>query len=396
MQRDPVVKILVGAGVALAALTLVGLVILWPEQSDLPRSPLLAPAKTERAQIRSLRDVACGQQQGLGGDCVRVTAEIQSGADEGESVEFTVAGVGDVLGIGDKIRVFKNPQPAARSEVGGIPIDPYTFTDFERRSPILWLAIMFAVLVVVTGRWQGLRALAGLGASLAIVVFFLVPAILEGSSPTQIAFVGALAVMIATLTLTHGLGFKTLAAGLGTAVSLALTLLLANIFTDLVHLTGLASEEASFLRATQSQVSVQGLLIAGMVIGALGVLDDLTVSQSSTVMALRRANPEMGFRELYTSALGVGQDHIAATVNTLVLAYAGASLPVLLLFSLADTSLASAVNFESVAEAIVAMLVGSIGLIAAVPVTTALAALLATRLGPAELAEADPAHVHAH
>jgi uncharacterized membrane protein len=129
-----------------------------------------------------------------------------------------------------------------------------------------------------------------------------------------------------------------------------------------------------------------------MVIGALGVLDDLTVSQSSTVMALRRANPKLGFRALFRAALAVGHDHIAATVNTLVLAYAGASLPVLLIFSLADTPLAEAVNFESVAEAIVAMLVGSIGLIAAVPITTALAAVLAARIEPSGLMPS--AHTH--
>ncbi len=390
------VKVLVAAGIALAAITSIGLLVLWPEQGELPRSPLLAAPNTERAEIVGIRTIACGQQQGLGGDCVRVTAELKTGVDEGTETEFTAAGIGEVLGVGDTIRVFKIPQASSRPEVGGIPIDPYTFSDFERRSPILWLALIFAALVVATGRWQGVRALAGLAASLAIVVFFLVPAILEGSSPTQVALVGALAVMLTTLTLTHGLSFKTLAAILGTAISLVLTLLLANVFTDLVHLTGLASEEASYLRATQGQLSLQGLLIAGMVIAALGVLDDLTVSQSSTVMALRRANPAMGFRELFRSGIGVGHDHIAATVNTLVLAYAGASLPVLLLFNLADTSLPEAVNFESVAEAIVAMLVGSIGLIAAVPVTTALAALLATRLEPAELTDAHAGAGHAH
>jgi uncharacterized membrane protein len=129
-----------------------------------------------------------------------------------------------------------------------------------------------------------------------------------------------------------------------------------------------------------------------MVIGALGVLDDLTVSQSSTVLALRHANPALGFGELFRRALAVGHDHIAATVNSLVLAYAGASLPVLLLFSLADTSLTEAVNFEAVAEAVVAMLVGSIGLIAAVPVTTALAATLALREPPQRVD--DDGHAH--
>jgi uncharacterized membrane protein len=198
--------------------------------------------------------------------------------------------------------------------------------------------------------------------------------------------------MLITLPLAHGIGPKTLAASLGTAVSLTLALLLGYVFIDLANLSGASSEEAVYLRATQGELSLRGLLLAGMVIAALGVLDDLTVSQSSTVMALRRANPSLGFGALFRSAVSVGHDHIAATVNTLVLAYAGASLPVLLIFSLADTPFADAINFEAVAEAVIATLVGSIALIAAVPITTALAALLASRVEPTAL----PAVEHAH
>ena len=200
--------------------------------------------------------------------------------------------------------------------------------------------------------------------------------------------------MLVTIPLAHGIGPKAISACLGTAVSLTLILLLADLFVGFAHLSGITTEETVFLRATQEELSLQGLLLAGMVIGALGVLDDLTVSQSSTVMALRRANPSLRFRELFKSALTVGHDHIAATVNTLVLAYAGASLPILLVFSLADSSLGEAVNFETVAEAVVGMLVGSIGLIAAVPVTTALAALLALRLDERRLEDAHAGHAH--
>jgi uncharacterized membrane protein len=284
--------------------------------------------------------------------------------------------------------------PPPEAVAAGAEFEPYSFSDFERRPPMLGLALIFAALVLLMGRWQGLRALGGLAASLAVIVVFVVPAILEGRSPTAVALVGALAVMLVTLPLAHGIGPKTMAASLGTTASLALTVVLAHAFTGLAHLSGVSSEEAVYLRATQGELSLQGLLLAGMVIGALGVLDDLTVSQSSTVMALRRANPALGFRGLFRGALAVGHDHIAATVNMLVLAYAGASLPVLLIFSLADTPLTEAVNFEAVAEAIVATLVGSIGLIAAVPITTALAAILATRLRPAQLS-AERAH-HAH
>jgi len=250
------------------------------------------------------------------------------------------------------------------------------------------------VLVIVAGRWRGLRALVGLALSLMIVVEFVVPAILDGGSAVGVALVGSLAVMFVTIPLAHGLGAKGVSAMLGTAASLALTGLLASAATDVVHLTGISSDETAYLRAVAGGISLQGLLLAGMIIGALGVLDDLTVSQASTVMALRKANPALRVRELIRGALDVGHDHIAATVNTLVLAYAGASLPVLLIFSIGGVSFGDAVNTEAVAEQVVAMLVGSIGLIAAVPITTVLAAMLAHRLPTAALIHVEHRHVH--
>jgi uncharacterized membrane protein len=384
VPRSALVKVLVGAVFVLVAATVVGLVLLWPEREDIPRPENFGPSpRTEKAEVVAVRAAPCAEGVG-GADCLRVSAALRSGPDEGSEVSFTFVAAEGEFNVGDDIRVAKNPVPEE-----GVQVDPYSFSDFERRPPMLWLAALFVGIVLFTGRWQGLRALIGLAASLALVVFFVVPAILEGRSPTAVAFVGALAVMLVTLPLAHGFGPKTIAASLGTAIALALTLVLAHAFTGLAHLSGASSEEAVYLRATQGEISLRGLLLAGMVIGALGVLDDLTVSQSSTVMALRRADPSLTFRALFRNALAVGHDHIAATVNTLVLAYVGASLPVLLVFSLADTPLTEAVNFEAVAAAIVAMLVGSIGLIAAVPITTALAALLATRMEAPLVAQAE-------
>jgi uncharacterized membrane protein len=242
------------------------------------------------------------------------------------------------------------------------------------------------VLVVLAfARWRGALSLAGLAVSLALVLVFVVPAILDGRSPLLVAMVGALAVALTTIPLAHGWGPKSVAAVLGSAASLILIALLAVLFTDLTHLTGLSSEEAIFLQIGNADVSLHGLLLAGMVIGALGVLDDVTISQASTVLALRRANPALPFRRLFRLALEVGRDHVSATVNTLVLAYVGAALPILLLFSAADLGVSEAANLEVVAKEIVATLVGSIGLIAAVPVTTALAALLALGEDPERL-----------
>jgi len=195
--------------------------------------------------------------------------------------------------------------------------DPvYTLADFERRAPILWLALAFAALVIVFGRLRGALSLVGLTISLAVILAFVVPAILDGHPPLAVAVVGSLAVMLATVSLAHGWGPKSLAAMLGTAVSLALVAVLALTFTNLTHLTGLSSEEATLLLQSGADVSLEGLLLAGIVIAALGVLDDVTVSQASTVLALRAANPTLGFRQLYARALRVGQDHVSATVNT--------------------------------------------------------------------------------
>jgi uncharacterized membrane protein len=393
VHRSLVVNLLVAALGVIVAATVIGLVTLWPDGEELEAAPgsLPAQADTEQARVVGVRETPCAE--GSTEVCRRVTVELLSGDDRGEETSFTVGdlGEGSNAEVGDRVRVHANPVPP--SEVGGVTVDPYVFADFERQRPLWILVAIFALLVVVTGRLRGLRALVGLVASLGVIVFFLVPAILDGKTPETVALIGAFAVMLVTIPLAHGLGVKTLAACLGTSVSLLLTLVLADAFTNLAHLTGFASEEALYLRAVAEDISIQGLLLAGMIIGALGVLDDLTVSQSSTVLALQRANPTQGFRDLFQGAVAVGHDHIAATVNTLVLAYVGASLPVLLIFSFGGVSFADAVNTEAVASQIVAMLVGSIGLIAAVPVTTALAALLATRVEPRQL-ESAASHSH--
>jgi uncharacterized membrane protein len=221
-----------------------------------------------------------------------------------------------------------------------------------------------------------------------------VPAILDGKPPLAVAIVGSLAIALVTIPLAHGLRAKSLAAILGTCASLLLVALLAVVFTELTHLTGLSSEEATFLQLGGGDLSLEGLLLAGMVIGALGVLDDVTITQASTVLALRDANPEFGLRVLAGRALRVGRDHVSATVNTLVLAYVGAALPVLLIFSSSDLGAVDVVSLELVAKEVVATLVGSIGLIAAVPVTTLLAAALALASPPGSGGEAEPPHVH--
>jgi len=377
--------------VVLVGTTIGGGVENWPRHRTIGTPASLHHPKTYGAHVVAVRATRC-QVPGARG-CNRVTVRLD-GSGRRASFRFGDTGGNARIAVGDAVLVYKNPLPANAVLGGGVHIDPYSFADFQRGQPLLWLVVAFALVVVAAGRFHGLRALVGLGLSMATVVLFVVPAIADGRPALQVAAFGGLGVMLLTIPLVHGGGAKSLAACLGTAGALLLTLGLADVFTRLAHLSGLTSDEAVYLQAT-SHVSVRGLLLAGMVIGALGVLGDTTVTQASTVIALRRANPRLGFGALVTHATSVGRDHIAATVNTLVLAYTGASLPILIIFSIGGTSAGDAVNSEAVAEAIVSTLVGSIGLIAAVPATTALAALLALHL-PERRLRAEAAHVHAH
>ena len=259
----------------------------------------------------------------------------------------------------------------------------YNIRDLERTRPMLVLVAVFMLAVVAFGRWQGVRSLIGLALSFAVIVGFVVPAILRGRSPVAVALVGAMAIMLLSLYLSHGMGRKTTAAVVGTGLALVLTGALTAGFVAATSLTGLASEDALNASFLAGGLSFRGLLLAGIILGGLGVLDDVTMSQASLVFELRRADPTASFAKLVTGALAVGRDHIAATVNTLFLAYAGASLPLLVLFTTSGDSLGTVATSEVVAVEIVRSLCGSIGLIAAVPLTTVLAAAL-TRQGSTE------------
>ena len=276
---------------------------------------------------------------------------------------------------------FTVGDPVVLGWSGGNPDDPgsYQVVDFQRGGSLAWLAALFAAAVLVLGRWRGLAALAALAVSFGVLLLFVLPAILDGRSPLAVAVVGAGVIMFAVLYLTHGLSARTSTAVLGTLVSLALIGLLGAAFSAASRLTGLDDQTTALVASLGTGVDARGLVLAGMVIGALGVLDDVTVTQTSAVWELRRANPQLHARALFRAAMRIGRDHVASAVNTLVLAYAGASLPLLLLFSLSGRSLGDVATSQDVATEIVRTLVGSIGLVASVPVTTAVAALVACR-----------------
>jgi uncharacterized membrane protein len=239
------------------------------------------------------------------------------------------------------------------------------------------LGAVFALAVIGLGRLRGLAALAGLAASVVIIVVFIAPAILAGRSPVLVAAVGGSAIALLALYLAHGWRPLTHVAAIGTFASLALTLALSTGVASVARFSGFGSEEALFLTFVEG-VQISGLILAGAVLGAIGALDDVTVTQASTVFELRRVSPSADRATLIRSGLTVGRDHIASTVNTLLLAYAGASLPLLLLFTLSELPLGFVANSEVVAVEIFRTLVGSIGLVASVPLTTWLAARIAT------------------
>ena len=352
---------------------------LWPDDPTLPVPDVIGPpAELADATVTAIERRPCqGTDESQNVVCQEVTARLTSGPDAGEDVPLEVSeGPGaPPLEDGDRIVVGFVETGSA----GGPGGQTWYFSDYQRRTPLLILGVCFALAVVALARWRGLLALAGLAISLAVLVKFMLPAILEGKSPVAVAVVGAAAIMFVTLYLAHGVNSRTTTAVLGTLGSLLLTGVLAWIFVEAANFSGLASEEAGFLQAAAGRVSLQGLLLGGIVIGSLGVLDDVTVTQASAVWELHRANPTSGFGHLFSAGLRIGRDHIASTVNTLVLAYAGASLPLLVLFTLSNRDLSGVVTGELVATEIVRTLVGSLGLVAAVPLTTALAAFAAER-----------------
>jgi uncharacterized membrane protein len=350
--------------------TIAGLWLLWPSgDNDVAVRPGSAEVDQSRARVTAVDPGGCeAPSQGVELLCSVVTAEVTEGPNVGDEATFNFSTGPETreMQVGDPIILASTPG----QESGG----GYFFVDYDRRAPLVVLGVLFALVVLALSRLHGLFSLFGVAVSLAVLVLFMMPAILEGTNPVAVAIVGAAAIMFANLYLAHGVTARTTTAILGTMASLSLTGLLAVLFVEAGRFTGFGSEEAAFLQISADQVNLEGLLLGGIVIGTLGVLDDVTITQASAVWELRAANPSYGFRDLYRSAIRIGRDHIASTVNTLVLAYAGASLPLLILFTVSQVPLVDVLNSEVVAEELVRTLVGSIGLVASVPITTALAA----------------------
>jgi uncharacterized membrane protein len=374
-------RLLAIVATALGAATLAGLVALWP-RGPLPEvtGGLSFVSEVIDADVEAVADVPCQGRPEGGVTCLSVTYRILEGPDSGDAFTQELLrspGVPE-LEPGDQVMLALDPQ--AEDEAFR-----YRLVDRRRTWPLVSLALLFAAAVVVLGRLRGLAALAGLAASLAVLLWFVLPAVLTGRSPFLVALVGAATIAFLALYLSHGPTVMTTVALLGTLGALALTAVLASVFVGFAELTGFATEEATVVRVGTGTIDLAGILLGGVVIGALGAIDDMTVTQASAVWELRATNPSLSRGSLVRSGMRIGRDHVASTVNTLALAYAGASMPILLLLILSRQSPGTILNGEVIATEIVRALVGSIGLVAAVPLTTWLAAWVA---GPPSTANA--------
>jgi hypothetical protein len=322
LAATPAGRILIGACAAIAALTVAGLVALWP--GDEPRQgPSQAfGGATEPARILAVREVRC--QGPTPQRCRQIVVAVGGSR---SAITLGPVAASPLLERGQAIRVAPIRLPPGANPAG---TEPYAFVDVDRQRSVVAMGAALALLALVLLWWRGLLAAVGVGLSVLLLTTFLVPALLQGRPAVLTALVAALAVMFVTLVLTNGVGAQTFAAVLGVTATLLLIAALADLCVALAHLDGRSNELSVLLSQQNRDVSLRGIVLAGMVVGALGVLADTAVTQASAVMALRRTDPRLGARGLYRRAFIIGRDHLSATIHTLVLAYAGATLPLLL------------------------------------------------------------------
>lgn len=361
---------------AIAAAALASMAYLWPSADEIPvdRNPYAGEGVSRiDGTVVDVAPFDCGSG-GLGpdevptvdGDCANVQADTDDG-----TIDFIL----------DSARFQGGMEPGDRVELIRIAPDgqspSYEFVDFERGPPMVALAVIFGLLVIAIARWRGLFAIVGIGITLLALTQYVLPSLLAGRSPLITAVVGSTVIMIAVLYLAHGVSIRTTAALFGTLFGIAATAIIGVLSTDWTRLTGIGSEDDRVLVATIPTLDLSAIAAATMVIAGLGVLNDVTVTQASAVWELRALQPEVNRRSLFASAMRIGRDHIASSVYTLVFAYAGSAMVVLLLVTAYQQSLIDVATTEQVGQEVVRTLVGAIGLVLAVPVTTAMAAWLA-------------------
>jgi uncharacterized membrane protein len=366
------------AGGLIAILIFAALATIGGRQTSSPGGAELPPGESEMLHARVLEVV----EEGVAGEgefaqpYQRLRLRLESGAWSGQELEvehglLTVTNESQLFAAGDRVLVEH-----LRSDEGQ---DLFLITDHWRSAPLLWLTLLFVAATLLLSRWQGLRSLLGMAISLATIIWFIVPQILAGRDPVFTAVAGSVVMMGISLYLVYGWRPKTHVAVVGLFLSLVLTGLLAAWFVGWARLSGFGAEEASFLRVAGLDLDTRGLLLAGIIIGTLGALDDIAIGQSSALFELSSANPRLTWMALLRHGMTIGRDHIAAMVNTLLLAYVGAALPLVLLISAGAEPLGMTLNRQIIAEEIVRTLVGSLGLLAGVPLTSVLGATVARR-----------------
>jgi uncharacterized membrane protein len=363
----------------LLAAALVGVAVFWPGDNPSLDREALGFGDRVQATVTGTVTADCAEQPE--DQCLTVTVRVESGDAAGDTatIETVVDGPTQLQQLEEGDAIVLNDAGS------GVPAEArYSFADMQRTTPLIVLALLFAAVVVALGRVKGVLALVGIVLSMGVLLVYMFPALLAGSSPVGVALSGCAVIAFGTLYLAHGVSDRTTVALLGTLASLALTAILATGFAAAAELTGLASEESLTLLAFAPDLDFRGLLLAAVILGTLGVLDDVTITQVSAVWELRRTDPTLSRRQLYAAGIRIGRDHIASTVNTLVLAYSAAALPLLLIYTQSGLGFGGVLATETVAVEIVQTLVGSIGLVASVPLTTALACRVITR--PAGLA----------
>ncbi len=372
--------------IPIGAATLAGLILLWPAggRGDLTVSNPYSTAPGTSFDTGTVQHV---NQQ----DCPSSAAMVAAGGKAEQClVAYTTPDAGGPTAAveitkevakshgvkaGDRIRYL---DLSALPQVSG---SPYIFTDFVRTVPIVLLALLYAVVVIAVARWRGFRAILGLLGAYVMLAQFILPALLAGKPPLLVAVTGAAAIMFAVLYFAHGVSARTSTALVGTLFGLAVTALLAAWATDAAYLTGLGDENTYQLVNVSDHLSLSGIVLCGLIISGLGVLNDVTITQASAVWELYELAPASSARDLFSSAMRIGRDHIASTVYTIAFASAGAALPVLILVSLYDRSLLDTLTSGQLVGEVIRTLVGSIGLVLAIPMTTAIAVLIVKSVG---------------
>ncbi|MGK8485318.1 YibE/F family protein [Nocardia asiatica] len=382
-------RVVIGLLTVIGVAVVIGAIALWPSKQHidipLPMQNAGGGAVQTEAGTVVLQDVGpCGSPS-LGKvfvdkpepprsnayTCQRSLISIESGPHKGNHTLLEIApGPGQPdLHAGDELRLVRQTDPS------GTPL--YSFEDYSRGLPLTLIAVAFVVVIIAVARWRGVRALLGLVFAFAVLVLFMLPALLDGKPAIPVALVAGSLILYSVLYLAHGVNLRTSSALLGTLTSMLLAAVLSWLTIEMTSLTGLSEEQNTNVATYIQHVSITGLLLAGFIIGSLGVLNDVTITQASAAFELAALDESASRREVFAAAMRVGRDHIASTVYTLVLAYAGGALPLLLLFSVAGRSIRDVLAGDAVAIEIARSAVGGIALALSVPLTTGIAVLLA-------------------